>query len=40
VAATALNQSIEDCILDCPEQYQWNYKRFRLQPEGRSSFYR
>jgi len=40
VAATALNQSIEDCILDCPEQYQWNYKRFRVQPEGRSSFYR
>ena len=39
VAATALNQSIEDCILDCPEQYQWNYKRFRIQPEGRSSFY-
>ena len=40
VSATALNQSIEDCILDCPEQYQWNYKRFRIQPEGRSSFYR
>jgi len=40
VSATALNQSIEDCILDCPEQYQWGYKRFRLQPEGRSSFYK
>lgn len=40
VAATALNKSIEECILDCPEQYQWGYKRFRLQPEGRSSFYR
>jgi KDO2-lipid IV(A) lauroyltransferase len=39
VAATALNQSIEACILDCPEQYQWGYKRFRIQPEGRSSFY-
>lgn len=40
VSATALNQSIEDCILDCPDQYQWGYKRFRIQPEGRSSFYR
>lgn len=40
VSATALNKSIEDCILDCPEQYQWGYKRFRVQPEGRSSFYK
>lgn len=39
-AATALNQSIEECINDCPEQYQWNYKRFRRQPEGRSNFYK
>jgi KDO2-lipid IV(A) lauroyltransferase len=38
-AATALNSSIEECINDCPEQYQWNYKRFRRQPEGRSNFY-
>jgi KDO2-lipid IV(A) lauroyltransferase len=40
VAATALNSSIEECINDCPEQYQWNYKRFRRQPEGRSNFYK
>tara|TARA_R110001583_G_scaffold52005_13_gene161787 strand:- start:3060 stop:3944 length:885 start_codon:yes stop_codon:yes gene_type:complete len=39
-AATALNASIEECINDCPEQYQWNYKRFRRQPEGRSNFYK
>ena len=39
-AATALNVSIEECINDCPEQYQWNYKRFRRQPEGRSNFYK
>jgi KDO2-lipid IV(A) lauroyltransferase len=38
-AAAALNRSIEECINDCPEQYQWNYKRFRRQPEGRSNFY-
>lgn len=34
-SATALNKSIEECILDCPEQYQWIYKRFRKQPDGR-----
>ena len=38
-SATALNESIEACILDCPEQYQWNYKRFRRQPEGNTEFY-
>jgi KDO2-lipid IV(A) lauroyltransferase len=39
-AATALNLSIEECINDCPEQYQWNYKRFRRRPEGRSKLYK
>ena len=39
VSATALNQSIEECILDCPEQYQWSYKRFRRQPEGNTELY-
>ncbi len=34
VSATALNKSIEECILDCTEQYQWGYKRFRKQPDG------
>lgn len=39
-SATALNQSIEDCILDCPEQYQWGYKRFRRQPDGQPYLYK
>lgn len=39
-SATALNESIEECILDCPEQYQWSYKRFRRLPEGFESVYR
>lgn len=39
-AATALNASIEECVNDCPEQYQWNYKRFRRQSEGRTNFYK
>jgi KDO2-lipid IV(A) lauroyltransferase len=38
-SATALNQSIEACILDCPDQYQWSYKRFRRAPEGDTKFY-
>lgn len=39
-SATALNKDIEECINDCPEQYQWGYKRFRRQPKGRSMFYK
>lgn len=31
-ALTALNKSIEKCVLNCPEQYQWAYKRFKLLP--------
>jgi len=40
VAANALNKDVEMCISDCPEQYQWVYKRFTWQPEGRTPFYR
>lgn len=40
VAATALNQSIEECIRECPEQYQWSYKRFRTQPDRSIDYYR
>lgn len=36
---TALNQSVERCVKDCPEQYQWEYKRFRKQPEGLPHWY-
>ena len=25
----ALNRSVELCVNDCPEQYQWEYKRFK-----------
>lgn len=39
-SAAALNRSIEQCILDCPEQYQWVYRRFRSQPKGCASVYR
>ena len=31
-ALAAMNKSIERCVLDCPEQYQWAYKRFKNLP--------
>lgn len=39
VSLAALNRSIEQCIGHCPEQYQWEYKRFRKQPEGVEKVY-
>jgi Kdo2-lipid IVA lauroyltransferase/acyltransferase len=39
VAATALNQGIEQCVMTCPEQYVWPYKRFRRRPEGMDKVY-
>lgn len=38
-AAMALNQGLERVILECPEQYQWSYKRFRSQPDHLPSPY-
>ncbi len=39
-ATAALNHSVEQAVRLCPEQYQWEYKRFREQPEGQPKFYR
>jgi KDO2-lipid IV(A) lauroyltransferase len=39
-AATALNQGVEHLIRLFPSQYQWSYKRFSKQPDGRSSPYK
>lgn len=39
IAATTLNQSIEQCIKACPEQYLWAYKRFKFRPEGHPDIY-
>ncbi len=38
-ALSALNQAIESCFVDNPEQYQWTYKRFKRRPDGLSSVY-
>ena len=37
-SVTAMNRAIEDMVRECPEQYQWEYKRFRRQPDD-SEFY-
>jgi KDO2-lipid IV(A) lauroyltransferase len=34
VAATALNKGVENCVRGLTEQYMWNYKRFRILPDG------
>ncbi|HBE91971.1 MAG TPA: lipid A biosynthesis acyltransferase [Gammaproteobacteria bacterium] len=36
----AINQAAEDCVRECPEQYQWSYRRFKTRPEGEASFYK
>jgi KDO2-lipid IV(A) lauroyltransferase len=38
-AVLALNRSVEDCVNDCPEQYQWEYKRFKRRPNGLPKLY-
>ena len=39
-SATARNKSVENCIDDCPEQYHWEYKRFKKQPEDTIRHYK
>lgn len=34
LALTALNAAIEDLVRKYPTQYQWEYKRFKKQPDG------
>ena len=36
----ALNRSVEALILERPEQFQWEYKRFKTQPDGAPRMYR
>ena len=39
VSVTALNQGVEQCVRQCPDQYQWEYKRFSTRPDGEPSLY-
>ncbi len=34
-----INKAIEEMVYACPEQYLWSHKRFKTQPDGRSSIY-
>ncbi|WP_101758673.1 lysophospholipid acyltransferase family protein [Oceanicoccus sp. KOV_DT_Chl] len=40
VSLTALNNAVEQCARKIPEQYQWEYKRFKKQPAGAKKYYR
>lgn len=41
IAAAALNQSVADCVLQAPAQYQWEYRRFKHQPDNsKNALYR
>ena len=37
-SVTGLNRSVETCVREAMEQYQWEYKRFKRRPDG-SRFY-
>lgn len=39
VSLKALNDGVEQCVRMCPEQYQWEYKRFRVRPRGPVDYY-
>lgn len=38
-AVTAINRTVELCVETAPEQYQWEYKRFKKRPEGEPKIY-
>jgi len=39
VALSGLNRTVEACVREVPEQYQWEYKRFKSQPAGAVKVY-
>ncbi len=39
ISVTALNQGVEQCVRQCPAQYQWGYKRFGIRPDGEPPLY-
>jgi KDO2-lipid IV(A) lauroyltransferase len=40
IAVTAINQAVEECVRECPEQYQWSYRRFKTRPDNEASYYK
>ncbi|MEX2327402.1 MAG: lysophospholipid acyltransferase family protein, partial [Pseudomonadales bacterium] len=39
VALAGMNRSVEACVQEAPEQYQWEYKRFKERPAGQLRLY-
>jgi KDO2-lipid IV(A) lauroyltransferase len=39
VSLAALNLGVERCVRSCVEQYQWEYKRFRVRPRDGQGLY-
>ena len=39
VSLAALNRGVEACLDSCVEQYQWEYKRFRVRPPNGPGIY-
>ena len=39
VSLAALNRGVEACLRRCVEQYQWEYKRFRVRPKDGPGVY-
>jgi KDO2-lipid IV(A) lauroyltransferase len=40
IAVTAMNKLVEQCVREMPEQYQWEYKRFKRTPKGEKNAYK
>lgn len=38
--ATQVNQALEEMVRRHPEQYLWQYKRFKKRPDGQDQFYK
>jgi len=38
-SVAGVNQAVENCVRECPAQYQWGYRRFLTRPEGEPSLY-
>lgn len=39
-AVTAMNRTVERLVAMAPEQYQWEYKRFKTRPAGEKKLYK
>ena len=39
ISLKAMNQGVEAIAAEAFDQYQWEYKRYRTQPEGYPSIY-